>query len=95
MGDDPWCLYEPEKSEKKIINLETVVKYGIEDEEDSGDILWTDDALKFLENIPFFARAIAKKGVEKHAREMGYKTITMETMKEAREKRAGKMKFRS
>jgi len=104
MGDDPWCLYEPEKGEKKIINLETVVKYGLDDTENplsppfdkggEGGIEWTDDALKFLENIPFFARAIAKKGVEKHAREMGYKTITMETMKEAREKRAGKTRFR-
>ena len=93
MGDDPWCLYEPADGEKKIINLETVVKYGLDDKSDSEDIVWTNDALKFLENIPFFARAIAKKGVEKHAREMGYKTITMETMKEAREKRAGKMRF--
>src|SRR3990170_2641016 len=95
MGDDPWCLYKPEGGKKKIINLETNIKYGLEDTHKlpmDGEIVWTDDALKFLENIPFFARAIAKKGVEKYAREMNYKTITISVMKEAREKRAGKIK---
>jgi radical SAM protein with 4Fe4S-binding SPASM domain len=103
MGDDPWCLYKPEGGKKKIINLETDIKYGLEDTENpllppfdkggEGEIIWTDDALKFLENIPFFARTIAKKGVEKYAKEMNYKTITISVMKEAREKRAGKTRF--
>ncbi|MEK6590445.1 MAG: radical SAM protein [Nitrospinota bacterium] len=100
MGDDPWCQYKPENGEKKIINLETGIKYGLDDEIEnlqSGhggkEITWSDEALRFLENIPFFARDIARKGVEKHAREMGYTIVTVETMREAREKRAGKIRF--
>jgi len=47
---------------------------------------WTDEALKVLEKIPFFARPIAKKLIEDYAEDKKVEEITPELMREARAK---------
>jgi hypothetical protein len=42
-----------------------------------------------LSRIPYFLRAMVKKGVEKHAQENGITTVTVELMEELRKKRFG------
>ena len=42
-----------------------------------------------LNRIPYFLRAMVKKGVEKHARENNISLITIELMEELRKKRFG------
>ena len=59
------------------------------DEGQITDIEWTEEAERRLENIPLFARPMAKMGIEKLAREKGYKKITAEIMDEARERYMG------
>ena len=56
------------------------------DEGKMSGIEWTEEAERRLENIPPFARPMAKTGIEKLAREKGYKKITAEIMDEARER---------
>ncbi len=51
----------------------------------SGDKpVWNDEALAKLERIPFFARRIAKKKIERRAAELGEDTITPELMERVR-----------
>jgi len=59
------------------------------DEDRITDIEWTEEAKSCLENVPLFARPMAKTGIEKLAREKGYKKITAEIMDEARERYMG------
>lgn len=47
---------------------------------------WTEEALKRLERIPQFARALAKGAIEDYARQKGYREITSDIMDEARRK---------
>jgi len=56
------------------------------DEGEEAEITWTEEAEKRLENIPPFVRPMAIKGIERLAREKGYKKITAEVMDEARER---------
>ncbi|MDH5755450.1 MAG: radical SAM protein [Nitrospinota bacterium] len=80
MGEDQWCVYEPEGKEVAIENIDTQSKFGAG--EDSG-VEWTAEALAKLENVPFFARSIVKLGVEKYAAANGVEIITPETMSAA------------
>jgi DNA-directed RNA polymerase subunit RPC12/RpoP len=49
-----------------------------------GKLLWTEDAKKRLEKIPRFVRPMAKKAVEKYARERKCSEITPGVMDEAK-----------
>ncbi|MBI5588031.1 MAG: PCP reductase family protein [Deltaproteobacteria bacterium] len=49
-----------------------------------GELPWEKEALERLERVPLFARPMARKGIERYARENGYSTITPEVMEEAR-----------
>ncbi|MBI4332172.1 MAG: universal stress protein UspA, partial [Chloroflexi bacterium] len=49
-------------------------------------ILWTQEAGKRLQNVPAFARAMAKRAIEDYARRHGYAEVTPEVMTEARGK---------
>ena len=81
MGEDPWCEYKPEiKSQKPA---PAGFKQGAE------EIPWTNEASERLSKVPFFLRAMVKKGVERYAREKRLKEITPEIMAELR-KRAGR-----
>jgi len=53
--------------------------------EASSEIVWTPQAEERLGRIPPFARSMAKQGVERHARERGYKKIDDAVMEEVRD----------
>ena len=46
---------------------------------------WTDEALSRLENIPQFARPMAKTGIEKFAKDQGLGQIDARVLEQARE----------
>jgi radical SAM protein with 4Fe4S-binding SPASM domain len=80
LDEDQWCLYTPKGGEK--------IKVAFNIEEASA-VQWDDAASLRLSRIPYFLRAMVKKGVEKHAREHGITTVTIELMEELRKKRFG------
>ncbi len=49
-----------------------------------GGLTWSADASKRLENIPFFIRPMAKKEIERLAREQGCTEVTVEVMDHAK-----------
>ncbi len=53
--------------------------------EASGEIVWTQEAEERLGRIPPFVRSVAKEGIERHARERGYKEISDSVMEEVRD----------
>jgi hypothetical protein len=53
---------------------------------DSNGVSWTPDAEKRLENIPDFIRPMARREIERLAKERGATTITAQVMDEAKEK---------
>ena len=53
--------------------------------EASTEIVWTQEAEERLDRIPPFARSMAKLGIERHARERGYKEISDAVMEEVRD----------
>mgnify|MGYP003310053715 CR=1 FL=1 len=53
---------------------------------------WDEAAENRLSRIPYFLRAMVKKGVERHARENNVSIITIELMEELRQKRFGNEK---
>ena len=53
--------------------------------EASSEIVWTRQAEERLGRIPPFARSMARQGVERHARERGYKEIDDAVMEEVRD----------
>ncbi len=106
MGEDPWCSYLPGLNERKtIINIPSSVQFGLDalSTKDEGKttgeplhISWHPEAEKMLERIPFFAREIAKKGMEEFARKEGIEEITPRNMEDVRKKMTGSFgsKFR-
>lgn len=53
---------------------------------DSNGVSWTPDAEKRLENIPDFIRPMARREIERLAKERGATTITAQVMDEAKDK---------
>ncbi|HWC51831.1 MAG TPA: heme biosynthesis protein, partial [Nitrospira sp.] len=80
LDEDQWCLYTPKGGEK------IKVAFNVEE---ASVVQWDDAASLRLSRIPYFLRAMVKKGVEKHAREHGITTVTIELMEELRKKRFG------
>ena len=80
LDEDQWCLYTPRGGEK------IKVAFNVEE---ASTVQWDDAASLRLSRIPYFLRAMVKKGVEKHARENGITTVTVELMEELRKKRFG------
>ena len=83
LDEDEWCLYTPKGGEK--------IQVAFNISEDSS-ITWDSAAQERLERIPYFLRAMVKKGVERHAMEQGIPTVTIELMEELRKKRFGNEK---
>jgi len=50
----------------------------------SGALTWSPDASKRLDNIPFFIRPMARKEIERMAREQGRSEVTVEMMDHAK-----------
>jgi hypothetical protein len=53
---------------------------------DSNGVAWTAEAEKRLENIPDFIQPMARREIERIAKERGAATITAELMDDAKEK---------
>jgi hypothetical protein len=66
----------------KTINLQVMD----DSKNDSSGIAWSSDAEKRLENIPDFIRPMARREIERVAKERGQTTITAEVMDEAKDK---------
>ena len=83
MDEDEWCLYTPKGGEKIKVAFNTEEEIVVE---------WDEEAQTRLSRIPYFLRAMVKKGVERHARENNISIITIELMEELRQKRFGNEK---
>jgi len=66
----------------KAINLQVMD----DSKNDSNGIAWTPDAEKRLEDIPDFIQPMARREIERLAKERGATTITAEVMDDAKEK---------
>ena len=53
---------------------------------DSNGVAWTPEAEKRLENIPDFIQPMARREIERLAKERGVTTITADVMDEAKDK---------
>ncbi|MCS6854975.1 MAG: ferredoxin:protochlorophyllide reductase (ATP-dependent) subunit B, partial [Elioraea sp.] len=53
-------------------------------EEASDAPVWTPEATKELGKVPFFVRAKARRNTERYAAERGIRTITVETLYDAK-----------
>jgi radical SAM protein with 4Fe4S-binding SPASM domain len=80
LDEDQWCLYMPKGREKVHVALNT---------EEAFTGTWEEAAHARLARIPYFLRAMVKKGVERYAREHGITVITVELMEELRKQRFG------
>jgi len=83
MDEDEWCLYTPKGGEK--------IKVAFNMPEASS-VDWEADAEERLSRIPYFLRAMVRKGVERHAVEQGLPVVTIELMEELRKRRFGNEK---
>lgn len=63
-----------------------VIKDSLAAKEDvsKDTLIWDKDAENRLNNIPPFARDMAKRGIERYAREKGYNEVTTKVMDEVR-----------
>ncbi len=57
----------------------------------SGEVLWTEDALKRMERAPAFLRGMVRRLAEKKARELGYTEITPELLDQFKSQMMGRM----
>jgi radical SAM protein with 4Fe4S-binding SPASM domain len=80
LDEDQWCLYTPKGGEKIKVAFNTP---------EEAPVRWDDASSLRLSRIPYFLRAMVKKGVEKYARENNISVITVELMEELRKKRFG------
>jgi radical SAM protein with 4Fe4S-binding SPASM domain len=80
LDEDQWCLYTPKGGEKVQVAFNTP---------EAAEVAWDEAAQLRLSRIPYFLRAMVKKGVERHAREQGLATVTVDLMEELRKKRFG------
>jgi light-independent protochlorophyllide reductase subunit B len=53
-------------------------------EPDAAPLQWSSDGERELRKIPFFVRAKARRNTERYAQERGVRTITVETLYEAK-----------
>lgn len=80
LDEDQWCLYTPKGGEKIKVAFNTP---------EEAEVAWDEASALRLSRIPYFLRAMVKKGVEKHARENNISLITIALMEELRKKRFG------
>jgi radical SAM protein with 4Fe4S-binding SPASM domain len=70
LGEDPWCTYQP--GEGPRVELTPVT--------------WSAEAEARLERVPAFLRGMVRRRVEARARERGMDCVTVELMREVRER---------
>ena len=83
MDEDEWCLYTPKGGEKIQVAFNVPEASSVE---------WDQASEERLNRIPYFLRAMVKKGVERHAIEEGIPVVTIELMEELRKRRFGNEK---
>ncbi|MCA9499996.1 MAG: radical SAM protein [Nitrospirales bacterium] len=83
MDEDEWCLYTPKGGDKIKVAFNVPEASSVE---------WEADAEERLSRIPYFLRAMVKKGVERHAAEQGIPVVTIDLMEELRKRRFGNEK---
>ncbi|MBI5185233.1 MAG: radical SAM protein [Nitrospinae bacterium] len=88
MGEDFWCVYNPEKGGAQVVNIATEIQFDLVQGQQSKNNgpRWTVEAEDRLKRVPFFARSIARRGVEDYALSNGIPVITPELMDKVREK---------
>jgi hypothetical protein len=59
---------------------------------EASSVEWDPAAEERLSRIPYFLRAMVRKGVERHATEQGIPVVTIELMEELRKRRFGNEK---
>ncbi len=64
---------------------DVVRSMGLGEEQIAKGLPWTEEATARLENMPDFARPMAKAGIEKFARDRGYTQVDGEILSSARE----------
>jgi radical SAM protein with 4Fe4S-binding SPASM domain len=79
LAEDPSCAYDP-PGDRPLVPRPSV-GYG---SPSSVALAWTPDALKRMEKIPSFVRAIVVGRVEEFARSRGLDTVTPDLLKEIR-----------
>lgn len=86
LAEDPWCLYEPDPKKNNKDKIEIKLReediFGMKAE---FNLPWTEEAKERLSKVPSFIKGMAIRGAEKYAKENGYKEITPDVMKAARE----------
>jgi hypothetical protein len=83
MDEDEWCLYTPKGGGKIQVAFNVPEASSVE---------WDQASEERLGRIPYFLRAMVKKGVERHAVEEGIPVVTIELMEELRKRRFGNEK---
>ena len=73
------------ESESKCPFTSMVQDMGFASETDNGEIAWSTEAAARLENMPEFARPMARSGIEKFAKERGLAQVDLQVLDEARE----------
>jgi radical SAM protein with 4Fe4S-binding SPASM domain len=86
MAEDPWCVYEPGAHGGERITFDGRTTYGLEIGE---GLPWTDGARARLERVPGFVRGMLSRRVEDYAREHGHDEVTVELIREVRERVIG------
>lgn len=89
LSEDPWCLYESNLEnnyeKRAVVKLREEGVFGMKAD---FSLKWTEEAKERLSKVPSFIRGMAIKAAERYARENGYKEVTPEIMKAARESMA-------
>lgn len=83
MAEDQWCVYEPLAPEEPITNIDTEAKFDSVETAEALNDKWTAEAREKLLKIPFFARSIVQRAVEKYTDENKIDKITPEVMRTA------------
>lgn len=86
MAEDPWCVYEPGVHGGERISFHGRTTYGLESRE---SLPWSADARARLERVSGFVRGMLSRRVEDYARERGHGEVTVELMREVRERVMG------
>ena len=58
---------------------------GMNEGQEAADIEWTTEASSRLENVPEFARPMAKTGIEKYAKERGFSRVDAQVLDGAKD----------
>lgn len=58
---------------------------GVTDGQEAANIEWTTEASSRLDNVPEFARPMARKGIERYAKERGFARVDADVLDQAKE----------